>query len=326
MESKSNKETFYKVLPLIIGFILISIFAFLVFRVSFASDYVDFIWVNVAIAISFISIFLIYQIIIYKTAVKVFDDRIEIKYIFRLFNKTVYYKRLESYTIRSDKKNSTEKVYIKEIGKPAFSIYEYIDNKQKLISKLTRIKIYNDKDLSTSSIYFLYIILIQILISGFILAHHKISYTSPHPTHSTELIILKGTIEEIKKTSSRHSSYTGIKIVLKEYPDKSFRIYKKELKESQANIIVGRNRKDNKIKLNLYKRDYHLKITKKIVPCFDEKYFGWSDIKIYGIASKNKLYYNRFNLKTEKPKSEYDKLSPKDKAIQEKLIDIFPIS
>ena len=320
MPNTSNKETFYKVLPFIIAFIIFTILAIIIFISSFASDYVDFIAINAAIAVSIVSIYSLYQGIIYKTSIKVFDDRIEIKCIFNIFNKTVFYNKIEAYTIRSDKKSSSIKIYIKEINKSAFSISEYIDDEQKLISNLTSRKIYNEKDLSTSSIYFVSILLIQFFLAGFILVLHNIRYTEPYATHSTELVTLKGTIDEIKKTKTKNSSYTGIKIVLKEYPDKNFIIEKKHLKQSQANIIVGRNCKNKLIKLKLYKRDYHLKITKKIVPSFDEKYFGWRDIKIYGIASSSKTYYNRFNLKKEKPKSEYDKLSPRDKALQEKLM------
>lgn len=315
-EKHFNVLSFLKAIPWLIMSFLVAILALVIFREAFASDYVDFIWLNLGIAISILSFFLLYKFITNKIYIKILDDRIEIEYSFKFFNKTIFYDEIEAYCIdiQKTKGDINKVILIKSINSSAISLSENIYDKEKLISILINRKIYEDKNLSSSEFFFGYIILSQIVIIILVVIYHNISDIEYSPSISQDLMSIKEEIGKVKKTSSRSGTYTGLRIILKKYPDKHFYVRKKNLNENLANKIINTYKKKDSIILQIHKREYQLKINKKILPTFNEKYFFWKEIKLFAIISNNIVYSENFSFynNTEKGKIFFDKLPKKD--------------
>jgi len=130
-----------------------------------------------------------------------------------------------------------------------------------------------------------------------ILITSAISSSLYYPISNEQIITISGTVDTIEEELSR-DKYDGLTINFNEYPNITFHININDLDENVANDILTNQKYLNTIFIQIYDRDYKLKISKEIKPGFFEMHFGWSGLKVYGLKTKNEINFSKFGFET----------------------------
>jgi hypothetical protein len=297
MEKPKVKSEINKVYRYItaIGVIFFGIFGYFITIASINTNSVEMAGVLISLVFWGFAIWSFIGFWIYYPDIRIYSDRLEISNYLGLYKKIILFSEISSIdTInKKNEKISWEECEIRTTDNKKYRIYETsYDNYTLIKIGLEKKKIRENhnrpvlikKEKRAEKIIFLSFIIVSLY--GMYYFYDK---SRNYKIDDNSLIEVELTLDK-KPEIIKGSKSSSLIMSIKEFPTFEFGIYGVAFKTSKRVEFVENTEGGEKIVLTFEKDEYEQKLTKTAELTFWNKYFSYSEIKVYGIKSQKMVF------------------------------------